>query len=85
MNLAETSRPAAVRNSWLLVADAWNGWAQAAFRYSASVSTQPMPGSEPAPSSRGMCPRVAAAMAWSICWAARPGSASSGTRATPAR
>ena len=42
MNLTATARPAAVRNSRLLVAEAGNGWAQAAFRYSASVSTQPM-------------------------------------------
>ena len=84
MNLALTCWPAAVVNGPELVSLAWNGLAHAAFRYSASVSTHPMPFSEPGGSSCGMCPRVAAATAWLISWAARSGLLSNGTWATPA-
>ncbi len=63
MNLAATAWPAAVANVCVLVLVASNGLAQAAFRYSASVSTQPRFCTESGVSSRGMCPRVAALMA----------------------
>ena len=70
MNFTLTRRPFAAANGPGLVRLAWNGMAQAACRYSASVSTQPMPDSDAGLSSRGIWPRVAAAIDWSICWAA---------------
>ena len=84
MKLALTCRPAAVVNGPGRVSAASNGVAHAAFRYSASVSTHPMSFSEPGGSRCGMRPRVAAATAWLISWAARSGSLSNGTWATPA-
>ncbi len=84
MNLAVTRCPVAVVNWPGVVSAAWNGAAHLAFRYSASVSTQPMPRSW-SPASRWlMCPRVAAAMAASICAAALSGLRSSGTCRTVA-
>ena len=83
MNGAVTCCPAAVVNGPGLVWLASNGVAHAARRYSASVSTQPMPVQRGGGSSRGICPRVAAAIAWSIS-AARSGLLSNGACATPA-
>ena len=84
MNFALTRVPAALVNGAGLVSLAVNGWAQAACRYSASVSTQPMPASDCGPSSPVMCPRVAAAIALLISCAASAGRCSTGTCRTPA-
>ncbi len=84
MNFAVTVRPAAVVNRSGVVSPASNGMAQAACRYSASVSTQPTPPSDPGASRCAIWPRVAAAMALLISPRAFSGCLSSGTRATPA-